>query len=384
MVDLASLSLFRATRAQVEESWCRSWPQWGGTLSLTEYLAREAEMECMDHANQGKLTIWVLAPRDDPMTLDFMCSCEAYKRAGLIAYPSSSISEPNSVHEVTCYAVASVFTPPSKRGRGYAGHMMHLLHWVIASRASLPEFPEAWGAPPEEIAGAGEGLFSGLYSDVGEDFYRSAGPGGKGGGWETRGAVSTVWEVGTEEGDDDGWTWLTQEQLNGLWDRDAGRIKKELANMPVSDTSYEVERPVAFVTYLPTNGVCGFHIPRSTYTSNVSMAGGFWGVQSSSDPDTYASWSVDLRPLPPTLIVTRLCASEETFPGLIAKIKQAAKRSRITKVEVWGLRAGLRDVAERTGGWTLIRNEHVPQMVWYGPGATENIEWAYNEKFGWC
>ncbi|KAG1746403.1 hypothetical protein EDB19DRAFT_1905854 [Suillus lakei] len=384
VVDLVSLSLFPATRAQVVESWRRTWPQWGGALSLTEYLAREAEMESMDHAKGGKLIIWVLAPRDDPTSLDFMCSCEAYKRAGLVAYPTSSTSEPNSVHEVTCYAIASVFTPPSKRGHGYASHMMRLLHWVIASRANLPKFPEAWGAPPEQVAEASEGLFSGLYSDVGEEFYRLAGPGSKEGGWEMRGAVSTIWDVGTEEGHDDGWTWLTQEQLNGLWDRDAGRIKKELANMLTSDTSYEVERPVAFATYLPTNGVCGFHIPRSTYALDVSMTGGFWGVQSSSDPDTYASWSVDLRPPPPTLIITRLCASEETFPGLIVKIKQAARRSGIRKVEVWKLGEGLRDIAERTGGRTFIRNEHLPQIVWYGPEATGNIEWAYNEKFGWC
>ncbi|KAG2358077.1 hypothetical protein BDR07DRAFT_1452828 [Suillus spraguei] len=359
-IDLASLSLFSATRAQVEESWRRTWPQWGGTLSLTEYLAREVEMESMDHAKDGKLITWVLAPRDDATTLDFMCSCEAFKRSGLVAYPSSSTSEPNIVHEVTCYAIASVFTPPSKRGRGYASHMMHLLHWVIASRDNLPKFPEAWGAPPEQVPGASEGLFSCLYSDVGEDFYHSAGPGGKEGGWETRGAVSTIWDVGAEEGHDDGWMWLTQEQLNSLWDRDAERINKELENMLTSDTSYEVERPAAFVTCLPTNGVCGFHIPR-----------GFWGIQSLNDPNTYASWSVDMRPPPPILIVTRLCASEET-------------RSGIRKVEVWKLGERLKAIAEKTGGRTVVRNEHVPQIVWYGSGATGNIEWAYNEKFGWC
>jgi hypothetical protein len=223
-----------------------------------------------------------------------------------------------------------------------------------------------------------------LYSDVGEEFYRSAGPGGKGGGWEKRGAISTIWEVGTEEGNDEGWKWLTEEQLNGLWERDAVRIRTELANMPTTSSSYKVERPAAFATYLPTDGVCGFHITKSTFASNFSMAGGFWGVESTSDPGTYASWSVDLRPPPPTLIVTRLCASEEMFPGLIAKIKQAARRSGVTKVEVWNLRAGLREVAEKTGGRTSTRNEHLPQIVWYGPGTTGNVEWAYNEKFCWC
>ncbi|KAG0696240.1 hypothetical protein DFH29DRAFT_951942 [Suillus ampliporus] len=383
-VDLASISLFRATPAQVEETRRRRWPHLGGTLSLAEYIKRDEEMDVLDHATEGKMITWVLAPREDSTTLDFMSACRTYKRASLIAYPSSSPSEPNSVQETTSYGVAAVFTPPSKRGRGYAGHMMRLLHWVTASRANLPNFPEAWGAPPEEVADAGGGMFSVLWSDVGEGFYRSAGPGGEGGGWEKRGPVSTVWEVGAEEGDDEGWTWLTQEQLKGLWDHDAELIRKELENMPMSDRSYEVEHPAALVTCLPTNGVCGFQIPRATYGSNFSMAGGFWGVQSSSDPDTYASWSVELRPPPSTLIVTRLWASEDTFPGLIAKIKQAARRSGIGRVEVWNLRVRLRNIAEKTGGRTFIRSEHLPQIVWYGPGVTGNVEWAYNEKFCWC
>ncbi|KAG1858986.1 hypothetical protein DFJ58DRAFT_913214 [Suillus subalutaceus] len=88
-----------------------------------------------------------------------------------------------------------------------------------------------------------------------------------------------------------------------------------------SDGPYKVERPAAFAAYLPTDGVCGFHITKSTLASNFSMANGFWGIESTSDPGTYASWSIDLRPPPPMLIVTRLCASEEMFPGLIAKIR---------------------------------------------------------------
>jgi len=56
--DLASLSLFRATPAQVEESRRRTWPQWGGTLSLTEYLARYAELDLVEPAKDGRLITW--------------------------------------------------------------------------------------------------------------------------------------------------------------------------------------------------------------------------------------------------------------------------------------------------------------------------------------
>jgi hypothetical protein len=57
-VDLASLSLFRATREQTEESRRRTFPQWGGPLSLTDYLARDATMESGEHAKDGKWITW--------------------------------------------------------------------------------------------------------------------------------------------------------------------------------------------------------------------------------------------------------------------------------------------------------------------------------------
>lgn len=57
-VDLASLSLFRATPAQTEESRRRTFPQWGGTLSQTDYLARDAAMELGEYAKDGKWITW--------------------------------------------------------------------------------------------------------------------------------------------------------------------------------------------------------------------------------------------------------------------------------------------------------------------------------------
>jgi hypothetical protein len=57
-VDLASLSLFRATPAQVEESRLRTWPQWGAPLSLKEYLGRYTKMDTEESATDGKLITW--------------------------------------------------------------------------------------------------------------------------------------------------------------------------------------------------------------------------------------------------------------------------------------------------------------------------------------
>ena len=64
--ELASLTLFRATRAQVHESRKRTWPQWGGQLTEEQYLERDAQMDTMEHAVDSRMITWyghsILAP----------------------------------------------------------------------------------------------------------------------------------------------------------------------------------------------------------------------------------------------------------------------------------------------------------------------------------
>ncbi|KAH7883910.1 hypothetical protein F5I97DRAFT_1930127 [Phlebopus sp. FC_14] len=380
--DLASLTLFRGTPAQALESRRRTWPQWGGALTEEQYLERDRQMDVMEHATESKMITWVLAPRDNPKTLDFMCSCETFKRQGLVRYPGEM---PTSA---TCYGIACVFTPPAKRGKGYASHMMRLLHWVISGRTAeynLPGFPAEWGAPPPEVHEAGNGLFSVLYSDVGENFYKQAGPGlEKGGGWEARGPISTTWKISSEgQQSEEGWSWLKHEDLDALWAKDVELITRGLQNLPLSSSTYYTESPTALVTYLPDKGVGSFHIFRSMFCSEDVVSMDIWGVEKSSkttDQPTYATWSVDVRPLPPTLIVTRISATEAEFPGLLAKIQEAARKSGIGRMEVWNLPHHLMKAAAEKGGKTFERKEHLPAIKWYGKGTTRDIEWSFNEK----
>ncbi|KAF9229671.1 hypothetical protein BS17DRAFT_33754 [Gyrodon lividus] len=389
--DLASLTLFPATTAQLLETRKRTWPQWGGALTEEQYLERDAQMDVMDHAIDSGMITWVLAPRDKPDTLDFMCSCETYKRQGLIRYAGSK-----ELQDTTCYGVACVFTPPEKRGKGYASHMMRLLHWVTSGRTAeynLPDFPTEWGAPPPEVKAAGNGMFSILYSDVGDNFYRQAGPGlEEDGGWEARGPVSTIWEIPqnaeTQQKDrETGWKWLKYGDLDALWAKDVQLIRSTMENVLDSSPSYHTERPTAFVSYLPDRGVGSFHVFRSMFAAESVVSMDIWGVKKNSgniDPPTYASWSVDVCPLPPTLIVTRISATETEFPDLLGKIQEAARKSGIGRMEVWNIPKHLLKVAAGTRGQTFERKEHLPAIKWYGKGATTDIEWAFNEKFCWC
>lgn len=385
-MDLSSLTLFPATPEQVQVSRRRTWPQWGGKLTEEQYIEKSRLMDVMEHAANSKLITWILAPRDDPTSLDFMCSCETYRRRGLVQYRGSN-ERKSEIQEVVCYGIASVCTPLDKRGRGYASHMMRLLHWVLSGRGAgynLPEFPIEWGQPPPEVEQAGKGLFSVLYSDIGE-FYQKTGPGlVESGGWETRDAVSTVWEVPQEPLDlqsNPGFTWLKREDIDQLWAKDVELIKGSISDMPTL-TGW-----TAFVSFLPDEGVASFQFHRSIVGTEDPVSLDIFGVErnhTNVGQPTYAVWSVDMHPLPPTLIVIRLHATEKTFPDLIQKIQGAARRHGIARMEIWNLPKDLVDLATPLGGKTFERDEHLPAIKWYGKGDTTSIRWVFNEKFCWC
>ncbi|OBZ77486.1 hypothetical protein A0H81_02372 [Grifola frondosa] len=304
-------------------------------------------MDTHEHAADGKLVTWVLAPRSDPATLDFMCACETFRRHAIVA--ETGIGKKPELREVTGYGIASVFTLPSNRGKGYARHMMCLLHWVLAPRSVLPfEFPATWGAPPDrEIAarrGMGVAQFSVLYSDVGPDFYRACGP----------------------ERDS----------------RTGGR------------TSF---------TFLPDKGVGAFVVQRTmSFTPNLEpvLPSNTWGVlllpAGASDLGaalaetslhglpSFVAWTLDLRTSPRTLVVTRLRANTSTLPRLLNLMKDAARKADVEKIEIWYLPDKLQAVANEQGWKTAERLEHLSAVKWYGRKSEADIDWVFNEKFCWC
>ena len=72
MSQLAFLSIFPATPDQVIASRKRSSVQWAKGLTLEQYLHRDASLDVMTHAIDGKLTTWyVLIYCDQPVCIPF-------------------------------------------------------------------------------------------------------------------------------------------------------------------------------------------------------------------------------------------------------------------------------------------------------------------------
>ncbi|KAJ7785681.1 hypothetical protein B0H16DRAFT_1487650 [Mycena metata] len=373
--DLSTLSLFRATPEQTIETRRRTLNEWGKGLTLEEHLHRDASQEDYECSRDGRFTSWVLAPREDPQTLDFKCACETFKRPGLVVDATKS----KSAEEVTCYGIATVFTPSANRGKGFARHMMRLLHWVLADESLLPpsEFPAAWGAPPPKVDGTRNGRFSALWSDVG-DFYSTCGPVRPAEGWVIRGTATTTWDVDTSNvpvgaGD---WTWLDYAGCSKLWEEDAQSMRSDMENSA---------SPGPRFSYLPTHGVGSYQSRRlEMYLQRLPTPPQTWGV-TSSDHTTYATWAIDPRPpTPRTLVVTRLRATPQSFRQLVGKILEPARKYDVKRVEMWNLSAELENIAATLNAKTYLREEHLPAFKWYGKESEAEISWFFNERFCWC
>lgn len=320
---------------------------------------------------------------------------------------AAKASEHFGSQEVTAFAVASVFTPPEKRKRGYAQHMMRLLHWVLAPRSALPAaFPPSWGTPPAipDDLGLGIGQFSVLYSDVGRDFYRACGPSEEPeNGWIESGSVQTVYDlplsatdkVGSHDASTGRWTWLTEEDAKLVWEQDAKWMVPDLASAARS-----LGRTV--FTFLPNQGVGAFTIQRTMkFTPDMTpvLPLNTWGVlllpqdnatlrsalvENEGKSTTFATWMLDSMTIARTLVVTRIRSTEEAFPHLLLKMLEFARKESISRIEIWALPKELRAHAGKLGWRTEERSEHLSAFKWYGEEEGSKVEWVFNEKFAWC
>ncbi len=58
MDELASLTLFPATKEQLREARKRNFTRWGNGLHEHQYLAKESHLDMAQHAIDGKLGAW--------------------------------------------------------------------------------------------------------------------------------------------------------------------------------------------------------------------------------------------------------------------------------------------------------------------------------------
>lgn len=292
---------------------------------------------------------------------------------------------------VPSYGITGVFTPPQHRRRGYAAHMMSLLHWVLANKSfrSCQAFPPAWGTPPDVPQGVGDGHWSALYSDISSEFYQKCAMIKGGQGWVVNKPFSTVWNVKNISESHNQlpfrtFEWLDAEAAEDLWKQERQWMARDMAY-----ALHDSERNA--ISFLPDQGVAAMQVQRTIDVSSGRFASSIWGVRLSTSSHsnnsqgaaapTYATWTFETEDNIKILLISRLRCSSLEFPNLLAVLRQAAESEGAKKIEVWNLPPELLVIAENhVHAQTISREEHLPSLAWYGDVSVGQPNWAFNEK----
>ena len=279
--------------------------------------------------------------------------------------------------------------------------MMRLLHWVIADESLLPkQFPVEWGAPPSKVSNAGNGLFSALWSDIG-DFYAQCGPLPAEEGWVLVSPKSTIWNVeaaaaAQEEGSNGDYYWLNRISLSTLWEKDTSSIKCSAPEF--------ISKARTSFTFLPHNGVAAYQHERVEHLVqklDVQEFGVVVGANQLVDvtltkETAFASWVMEEEPDPDatetspddkTLLITRLESRVEDFGLLFKAIVSIAKKYGMKRIETYNLTPDLHAIATSLGGGHQARKIHLSAVKWYGQervtseAETSEVAWLYNERY---
>ncbi|KAI0013028.1 hypothetical protein F4779DRAFT_472369 [Xylariaceae sp. FL0662B] len=391
-----SLILTHPTEAEKQRTWTRNHAEWGGALSLPDYLTREPYLTTIPLARDGGMTHWILTTDgssggdDDDDDRPVLASCESLRKRVLVASPGDG-----TARDALAHGVASVFTYPEYRGRGYAARMLGMLGAALRT----------W-----QRASDREVVCSALWSDIGKVFYARK-------GWAAFASVHVAFPTPSSSSslpttnDDEiataaaAVTPITYANLPSFCARDEAllRIRVAAAARESGKTS---------VAFVPEHDALRWHLFRDDFitstvfpsraaTATQNQKGAAAGVDGRR---VWAVWSRNYHRDPEdagrnTLYILRVVVEDEeaAFAGAddvvaaFAAVMRAALREarawRLGKADLWNPTPVVRGLIERSGlshEWVDRDVDSIPSMMWYGEEDSSEINWVANEKFCWC
>ncbi|KAM0787062.1 hypothetical protein ACM66B_006325 [Microbotryomycetes sp. NB124-2] len=365
--SLDETELRPANPEQYHQSLLNQFPQWGIGYSLEGFLERERQLSLTGMGRQ--MQCWVLVPQVDPETKEILCSCETFRRP-ILWSPRAGL-----VQDAVGYSIASVFTPPHNRRKGYALHMMKTLHSKLRleNEQTVPTIENG-------LTQRNDAVVSFLFSDVGQ-FYSQAGPPG----WHTQGLSTTVWQVNSYPLQDS-----TTSSLSPVTADDFDRVAKADAELMRQDlaTSKGSSYP-AFATVL-TKASLDWTTTRATQYAkeNNLTVPEVWGFEivaadsSSSSSSSLILFSYELKRKAIKVLRVRASSSNE-FESLMDAVVQLARQHGVDKIVAWQVDPELlQGLPQDKRGETLERTDSLSALAEYaGDG---EITWKANEAYAWC
>ncbi|KEP50739.1 hypothetical protein V565_074280 [Rhizoctonia solani 123E] len=374
-MSLEHLIIKPATQAQSHEALLQEAGFWGARagISVEDYVKLGPIFDQGVFARDGRLTVWVLVPEDDPDTVKLYASGHTFTRDVLVLQPGQASPTSSFGHVIT-----SVIVPPEHRGKGYGNRFMSLMHSALAPH----RYPNPLKAPTVTDHAS---TVSVLYSAIG-DYYSRCAPSTGESGWTLQKSFITTWQLSNVQiptGTSPHVKLLFEPDIATTLDSDDSNVTTDLIELQKRDPT---KTYFAFVPTAPLNAysttIGKLLLSRSPSSSNPS-----WGAKI-TDKGDFMTWTyLGLQNL--QLIVTRLRATADSFPWLLESALHAAQNAKCESIHVWNVPEDLRDIALATGGETTERTDDLSAFKWYGQqpnskAGNMDIVWALDERYGWC
>ncbi|KFA48706.1 hypothetical protein S40293_08503 [Stachybotrys chartarum IBT 40293] len=371
------LVLTNPTPTESRRTWTATYPQWGAALTLQSYLDRELYGFEIPLSRDGGLTPWILtdgtaSPDERPV----LSSCETLRKRALVRY------QDGQVKEGWAYGVASVFTYPERRGKGYAAKMMVRLGNALQEKQKMQD---------------GDALFSVLFSDIGKKFYARA-------GWAA--FESTHLELPAKRISIHGAAGelriLGSDDMATLAALDSQLVREKLAQ---GDGGASTKTQVAL---LPDVDTMQWHHAREDFVCEhifnrtPQARGALYAPAGRPGSRVWVVWTRGFyggvaKPEKNTLYVLRLVVEDETLADgelrqalrlVLAAAQSEAKEWLCPKVEVWNpaprVRALVEECQDLEARFVVREDEGICALRWFGEGSVDDVEWLASEKYTWC
>lgn len=372
----ADLKIVPATPLEYVQTAVLSADEWKGPLTLDQYLDREVILQAVDLTKGGRITGWILTSDALPTNSDgsrpILACCESIP---IHAY----IARAGTIDKVQAHGIASVYTRPEHRGKGYAGKMMQELGKRLESWQST-ESPNP---------------FSVLYSDIGQRFYARF-------GWKVFPSDHIHLSPLDQKDYDSASTMFPTVQDLPF---------SELGDIPTASYVEErlqilsEERPhTTYVAVRPDREHFEWHFARDEFQSKV-LGKGFPQVKGAIHRATglaliwcrvYASdknnWLLQVLHtiVPPTKDTSE--TYKQAMAALLLRAQLEAHKWEMTAgVEIWdpsdlvvASAQQLRTEEQDQVQITTRDKEHLCSLRWTAGSNDDDLEWVAKEKYAWC
>lgn len=388
--DSPDLVLAESTKSELLHVWGLHHPMWGPALKIEDYLAREEFLMTVPLAKNGGVTHWILTERDStPDNRPIYASCESLRKRALA---SRLGPDGPAIEDGIAHGIASVFTNPTYRGKGYASRMMNELG------PKLKEWSEGRREPKdgEEETVVTHSLFSVLYSDIGKTFYAKN-------GWAAFESTHLCFKPVKGAGD------LSEPKAKLLGYHDLAVLchldekilrenmllrAKQLSSTGKAACAALVPELDQMLWHLMREDFMTKHIFGTTPTVRGAMVGepgqriwavwtrGYYGGLEKMEGNTFhiLRFVVEDESCDEKYIV-------DAFKAIIHVAQDEAAQWRSFDIQMWNPSPLLKKAAEKSGlEHELVdrEKESIASLMWYGDEATSAVDWVANEKFAWC